>query len=439
MIRASYLLLAIVVIAGAALSCDDATPAGGSACEDPGGTGTHDTTGFQITLIESGLERPSWVTHAPGDVDRIFVLEQWTGRILILDLSDDSLIGTPFLDVDGLTTGHEQGLLGMAFHPDYAINGYFYVSYTSSTGDSIVERFRVSADDAVADPDSGQVVLSLDQPRSNHNGGWIAFGPNDGFLYVSTGDGGGANDSGSTHTAGIGNAQDIRDNLLGKILRLDVDGTDAYPGDETRNYAIPSTNPFVGTEGDDEIWAYGLRNPWRPSFDRRTGDLWVGDVGQSNWEEINFQPATSTGGENYGWRLREGMVATPTGRVGGDRPTGNVDPIFTYPHGGSVGYRGCSITGGYVYRGPILALNGAYFFADFCRSEVASLRFDGSGAECFDGANYVDFRNHATDPPIAPGASQVENISSFGEDAAGNLYMLDNGDGELFRIQALSP
>jgi glucose/arabinose dehydrogenase len=437
MIRAPYLLLAIVVIAGAALSCDDAT----SACEDPGGTGTHDTTGFQITLIESGLERPSWVTHAPGDFDRIFVLEQWTGRILILDLSDDSLIGTPFLDVDGLTTGHEQGLLGMAFHPDYAINGYLYVSYTSSTGDSIVERFRVSADEDVADPDSGQVVLSLDQPSSNHNGGWIAFGPNDGFLYVSTGDGGGANDSdsGSGHTAGIGNAQDIRDNLLGKILRLDVDGTDAYPGDETRNYAIPTTNPFIGTEGDDEIWAYGLRNPWRPSFDRRTGDLWIGDVGQVNWEEINFQPATSTGGENYGWRLREGMVATPTGRVGGDRPTGNVDPIFTYSHGGAVGYRGCSITGGYVYRGPLPALNGAYFFADFCRSEVASLRFDGSDAECFDGANYVDFRNHATDPPIAPGASQVENVSSFGEDAAGNLYMLDNGDGELFRIEALSP
>ncbi len=137
----------------------------------------------------------------------------------------------------------------------------------------------MSADEDVADPDSGQVVLSLDQPSSNHNGGWIAFGPNDGFLYVSTGDGGGANDSDndSGHTAGIGNAQDIRDNLLGKILRLDVDGTDAYPGDETRNYAIPSTNPFIGTEGDDEIWAYGLRNPWRPSFDRRTGDLWIGD------------------------------------------------------------------------------------------------------------------------------------------------------------------
>jgi glucose/arabinose dehydrogenase len=422
--RASQLLLAIVVIA-AALSCDDVPPSGDS--------------GFQLTLIESGLGRPSFVTHAPGDFDRIFVLEQWTGRILILDLSDDSLIGTPFLDVDGLTTAHEQGLLGMAFHPSYATNGYFYVSYTSSAGDSIVERYQVSADEDVADADSGQIVSFVEQASSNHNGGWIGFGPDDGFLYVATGDGGGANDSGPGHTLETGNSQDITDNLLGKILRIDVDGADAYPGDATRNYAIPSTNPFVGIEGDDEIWAYGLRNPWRPSFDRKTGDLWIADVGQLNWEEIDVQLADSPGGENYGWRLREGMVATPTGRVGGARPLGNVDPIYAYPHGGSVGYKGCSITGGYVYRGPIAALNGAYFFADFCRGELASLRFDGSDVEDFDGENYVDFRNHTIDPPIAPGTSQVDNVSSFGEDAAGNLYVLDNGDGQLFRFEALAP
>src|SRR5690606_38231904 len=169
-------------------------------------------------------------------------------------------------------------------------------------------------------------ILSFNQPQPNHNGGWIDFGPNDGYLYIATGDGGGGNDNGTGHTAGTGNAQDTTDNLLGKMLRIDGHGDD-FPPDNPRNYAIPEDNPFVGVNGDDEIWSYGLRNPFRSSFDRANGDLWIGDVGQTRREEINYQPADSSGGENYGWRLREGIIPTPGG-VGGSRPEGNVEPIY---------------------------------------------------------------------------------------------------------------
>jgi glucose/arabinose dehydrogenase len=390
---------------------------------------------FETLRIASGLARPVFVTAPPDDSSRVFVVEQHTGRILIIRLPGFSLEATPFLTIPGISTGEEQGLLGLAFHPDYASNGLFYVNYTDP--DTQIVRYQVSADPDVADPPSATPVLSFDQPQSNHNGGWIGFGP-DGFLYIASGDGGGGNDSGTGHTSGTGNAQDVTGNLLGKILRIDVDA-DAFPGDPLRNYAVPADNPFVGVAGDDEIWVYGLRNPWRASFDRLTGDLYIGDVGQNACEELDVQPSATTGGENYGWRLREGVIATPTGGVGGPHPPGAIDPIFDYPHGGQIcsdpgaGFTGIAITGGYVYRGPVAGLDGRYFFADFGTGRLWSLRYDGSPPSGFDGTNYVELTDHAGDPAFTPDAGTIGLVSSFGEDAEGNLYVADLG-GEVFYI-----
>jgi hypothetical protein len=299
-------------------------------------------------------------------------------------------------------------------------------------------RYQVSADPDVADPGSATPVLSYGQPQSNHNAGWIGFGP-DGYLYIASGDGGGSHDNDAGHTPGTGNAQDLTDNLLGKILRIDVDG-DGFPGDAQRNYAIPADNPFVGVPGDDEIWAFGLRNPWRASFDAQTGDLYIGDVGQGTCEEIDVQPASSGGGENYGWRLREGTLATIGGGVGGAPPLGAIDPILDYSHGGTEAcsdpgpaFTGISITGGYVYRGPIPVLDGRYFFADYGTSELWSLVWDGSDPSAFDGTNYTDLTDHTGDPDFAPDVGSLDSVVSFGEDEARNLYVLDL-DGDVFRL-----
>lgn len=258
-------------------------------------------TPLTTELVVDGLERPMFVTHAPGDFERLFVIEK-RGRIRVL--LNGSLLPTPFLDIDAIVGGgtsdwSEQGLLGLAFHPEYQTNGLFYVDYTdTSGGDTIVAEYMVSANPNIADAGSARQLIEINQPQSNHNGGWLGFGP-DGYLYIATGDGGGGGDDDSGHTAGVGNGQDITDNLLGKMLRINVDGDD-FPGDPASNYAIPVDNPFVGIIGDDEIWAFGLRNPWRNAFDRETGDLWIADVGQSAWEEVDFQDAASAGGENYG-------------------------------------------------------------------------------------------------------------------------------------------
>ena len=238
-------------------------------------------------LVVSGLARPVQVVAAPNDYDRIFIVEQRsgsTGRIKIFNLDTGTLNSTPFLSVS-VNTSSEQGLLGLAFHPNYESNGYFYVNYTASGG-TYIKRYTVSSNPDIADSSSAYTIMNISQPYSNHNGGWLGFGP-DGYLYIGTGDGGSGGDPGNR-------AQDITNQKLGKMLRIDVDGGSPY--------AIPSDNPFVGVTGDDEIWAYGLRNPWRCNFDRATGDLWIGDVGQNAYEEITFQPASSNGGENYGWR-----------------------------------------------------------------------------------------------------------------------------------------
>lgn len=397
-----------------------------------------DASAFSTTRVATGLVRPVFAVAPPGDFGRLFIVEQHTGRIKILDLGSDTLLQTPFLDIDGISNGWEQGLLGLAFHPDYAANGLFYV-YVTVPATQIL-RFKVSADPNIADATSELLILEFSQPSGNHNGGWIGFGPDD-QLYIATGDGGGGNDTGPGHTTGIGNAQDITENLLGKILRLDVDGDD-FPADASRNYAIPADNPFVGIAGDDEIWAYGLRNPYRASFDRLTGDLYIGDVGQDACEEIDLQLASSSGGENYGWRLREGVIATPVQGIGGPAPAGAIDPVMDYPQsmpsancsapGG--GFRGNVVTGGNVYRGPIVELQGRYFFSDFGTGGVWSFIWDGSPPTSFDGTNYTDLTDHTNEPGFIPDMGALNSISSFGEDAAGNLYLTSLFTGELYRV-----
>jgi len=358
--------------------------------------------------VASGLARPLFVTFAPGDFDRIFIVEQRsgsTGRVRIFDLTTNTLIAQPFLS-QSVSTASEQGLLGLAFHPDYANNGKFYINYTNFSGDTIIDEFTVSGGNPnIADPLSRKQVLFIDQPFSNHNGGWISFGP-DGYLYISTGDGGSGGDPGNR-------AQDTSNQLLGKMLRLDVDGDD-FPADNAKNYAIPADNPFVGGFGDDEIWAYGLRNAWRNAFDSETGDLWMADVGQNAFEEINFQPGNSTGGENYGWRCYEGNAAFNTF---GCPPVGDlVFPIQTYPLSGGA----CAVTGGEVYRGcAIPGLAGTYFYTDYCTGNTFSMKYDG--------ATVSEFTNRTAE--IGGGFG----IVSFGLDAYGEMYIVRQG-GTVERI-----
>lgn len=376
---------------------------------------------LRLVRVIGGMSRPTFVGAPPGDTTRLFIVE---GRgsggvatradIRILDLTTDppTLKATPFLTISPVSTGFEQGLLCVAFHPSYATNGFFYVTFTDAAGTVVLRRYtRSTGDPNVADPSTAVQILAVSQPFSNHNGGWIGFGP-DGYLYLSKGDGGGGCDPSNR-------AQDITDELRGKMLRLDVDGDD-FPGDPARFYRIPPDNPFVGVTGDDEIWSYGLRNPWRCSFDRLTGDLWIGDVGQNTTEEIDFQPASSSGGENYGWDCKEGKSCSPCTPVGCVCTSpGLVDPIHDYAQGAN----GCSVTGGYVYRGCALpGLRGAYFFGDFCSSRTWSFRYDGVSITEFK----LRLSEFSSSPPL-------NNPTSFGEDANGELYICDV-DGDIFKI-----
>jgi Ca2+-binding RTX toxin-like protein len=356
------------------------------------------------TRIASGLSSPLYVTAAPDDPNRIFVVEKG-GRIKIIDIARAEsgaveVVDTPFLDVSAeISTAGESGLLGLAFDPNYAQNGYFYVNLINTDGNTEIRRYQVSANPDVADPESARLVISIDQPAgvTNHKAGWLDFGP-DGYLYAALGDGGGGGDP-------LGNGQNI-DTLLGAMLRLDVHGDD-FPGDPTRNYAVPPDNPFVGAPGADEIWAYGLRNPWRNSFDRVTGEFVIADVGQNRWEEINLGEA----GANYGWNLFEG----PDPYLQGASDEGLTPPIFSY--GRSIG---SSITGGYVYRGQGEHLHGQYFYGDFVTAFIATLQF-------------VDGGWSSTTREVQTDVGTVNLISSFGEDARGNLYVVDYG-GEVFRL-----
>jgi glucose/arabinose dehydrogenase len=346
-----------------------------------------------LTPFASGLSNPVCIANA-GD-SRLFVADQ---RGYIRIISSTGIVSTqPFLDITNrVVYGGERGLLGIAFHPDYKTNGYFYVNYVGNGDSTHISRFKVSTGNVnVADPQSELKLMTIFQPYQNHNGGDLKFGP-DGYLYIGMGDGGSGGDPGNR-------AQNPKE-LLGKMLRIDVD--------HGSRYAVPATNPFYNsTTTKGEIWALGLRNPWRFSFDRLTGDLWIGDVGQGIYEEIDFQRADSKGGENYGWRCYEGnQVYNSSGCSSGTLMT---FPVYTYSH-----ETGCSVTGGYVYRGSTLSpFYGYYFFADYCSDQIWTLHIV-SG-------NWVkeDF-----------GQFTGNNFSTFGEDVNGQLYLAGRSSGKIFRI-----
>jgi MYXO-CTERM domain-containing protein len=391
---------------------------------------TQSATGqIQAVSVGTGFTDPLFAASAPGNPGTLYVVQQG-GRIESLNLSTGTLAPTPLLDLEaftdaGLVSGGERGLLGLAFHPNFQNNGLMYVKYTYSdtqvTGALRVEQYTVT--NGVADTGSRRTVIQWDHgTQPNHNAGWIGFnpangatGPNSGHLYVMTGDGGGANDPDN-------NAQD-RGVLLGKVLRVDV-GTGLSA--ENQTYTIPAGN-MTGAGTLPELFSYGLRNPFRASFDRQTGDLYIGDVGQGAREEVNFIANGATGGQNFGWRLREGSIQTP-GSTGGEKPEGNVDPIYDYVWGNATGR---TVTGGYVYRGTAVddsgqALDGTYIFGDYITGRIWSFRYDGTPP--------VD-PDEVTDRTAELGFAPFEiNISSFAEDGFGNLYVIDYSGGTVYRI-----
>jgi glucose/arabinose dehydrogenase len=384
-------------------------------------------------LVAGGFNLPLFITAPPGDKARLFIVER-TGLIRIIDLKTRTVKPTPFLDLSAsVILGGEAGLLGLAFDPNYARNGRFYVNYVGPGGAwdhgiTHIALFRVSSDRDVADAASERTVLAFDQPQNNHNGGWIGFSPrlgDEGNLYIASGDGGGVgNDIGPGHIEPGGNAQNTT-TLLGKMLRIHIN--DRPFG----SYSIPSDNPFAGSSVDkQEIWQYGLRNPFRDSFDRLLGTLFIADVGQDSREEIDAQSASLPGGgENYGWRVREGFIQNPF--FPNDPPPPNaVDPAFDYPR--DVGQ---TIIGGYVYRGQkIKTLRGVYVFADYLGPEtgdftgrIFTLNFEGTTA-----SNFQDITDDLF--PTRVGNVELLNPTSLGEDARGELYIADISSGNIFQI-----
>jgi glucose/arabinose dehydrogenase len=364
-------------------------------------SGTFDPETFDIglELVAEGFAQPLFVTDANNDSGRLFVVEKG-GTIRILD--GGAAVEAPFLDITDRvgSSGYEQGLLGLAFAPDYASSGLFYVNYTDQAGNTVVSRFSVTDNPDMADAGSETLVLRQEQPYPNHNGGIMLFGP-DNYLYIGFGDGGSGGDP-------MGNAQRL-DTWLGKILRIEVDPALVPEGEP---YGIPEDNPFVDEEGVlPEIWAYGLRNPWRFSFDLETGDMWIGDVGQGDIEELDLLPISLEPGQNLGWNITEGTACY---LESGCDTSGFLLPVLEYIHEeGS-----CSVTGGYVYRGEdIPDLVGTYLFADYCSGLLWGGGQDANG-------------DWVMSAPIPTGMS----ISSFGEDDAGNLYVTDLAGGGVYRV-----
>jgi glucose/arabinose dehydrogenase len=394
-----WIVLALLPLAaGCGGSGDGGTRADAGGSGAPGGScaaGAPVTPVASLTarLVASGLRNPLDLQAVPGDRSRLYVVEQG-GRIRVV--RDGQLSATPFLDVsDRIASGGERGLLGLAFHPRFAANGRLFVNYTDRAGDTHLAEFRAGAADA-ADPASERTLLVVAQPFANHNGGGLAFG-NDGMLYAGLGDGGSGGDP-------LGNGQRL-DTLLGKLLRLDVDA--ATP------YAVPADNPFrAAADARPEIWAYGLRNPFRFGFDRASGDLYVGDVGQGAREEVDVGLAARRGGENYGWNVTEGTLCYQP--ASGCNRSGQTPPVYEYGHD-----QGCSITGGVVYRGCRMpSLAGSFFFGDYCRGFVRSLRVvNGQASEL-------------REWPL----SEIGSVAAFGADADGEPYVVDY-DGEVYALE----
>jgi glucose/arabinose dehydrogenase len=402
----------LAVVAGLALvlaACESAIPpaspspeSSASASESPSpGEATlpplpSGPDALALELVASGFSDPTAITHAGDGSGRLFVVERG-GRIRIVN-PDGSVSAQPFLDISSrvLTSGLEQGLLGLVFHPSYATTGRFFVNYTRQPdGANMIAEFLVSSSPDVADPASERALIGIADPAPNHNGGGLAFGP-DGYLYIALGDGGGQNDQ-------FGNAQNVN-SLLGKILRIDVNA----PPAADRPYAIPPGNPFAAGGGAPEIWAIGMRNPWRISFDREWGDLYIADVGGGSWEEIDRQPADAPGGLNYGWPIMEGRHCLSTSCT----TAGYVEPIAEYGHD-----LGCSVIGGHVYRGQDQPeLNGIYVLGDWCSGLVFTLQVD-----------------EGTVTPKVVLESGLQ-ISSIGEDEDGEMYLVDLAGGGLYRI-----
>lgn len=343
---------------------------------------------INLTQFASGFTAPTEVVNA-GD-SRFFVAQQ--GGLIRIVNANGTVNNSPFLDISSLTTTDgERGLLGLVFHPDYEDNGYFYINYTNANGNTVIARYtRSTANPDIADANSAQILLTVTQPFENHNGGCLRFGP-DGYLYIAMGDGGSGGDPNN-------NAQNIN-SLLGKILRIDVDGASPY--------AIPAGNPFADTDGADEIWAVGVRNPWKISFNRLNGDLWIADVGQENIEEINHATSTAAG-LNYGWRCYEGNDAYNT--QGCAAAATFTYPVAQYTHANNA----CSITGGYVYTGSLYpALVGKYVFADYCNNRIG----------------YTD-----TTGEITWADGFTGNISAFAEDTNGELYAIGRSNGTIYKV-----
>ncbi len=380
------LVIGIVVRSAAgAVSRNMATPA------------TSDWPNLALREVITGLDQPVHVTHAGDGSGRLFLVEK-PGRIKIAQ--NGTPLEQPFLDITRRvkSSGNEQGLLSVAFPPDYTNKGYFYVNYTRETdGATVIARYQLTENANVANPDSEEILLTIAQPYENHNGGQIAFGP-DGYLYIGMGDGGSSGDPEER-------AQDLGD-LLGKLLRIDVEAG-ATP------YAIPADNPYAqNPDVKDEIWAFGLRNPWRFSFDRATGNLYTADVGQNRYEEVNVQPAADTGGENYGWDIMEGLHCYEPSE--GCDQSGLTLPVVEYAHQQG----NCSVTGGFVYRGPgAPRMQGIYFYGDYCTGFIWGLR-----------------QNGATWENQLLADTALTWLTSFGEDEAGNLYATELNTGSVYRL-----
>ncbi len=424
------------------------------ACAGAAAAGTND---IRTTRIATGFIRPLAVTAPEGDFSRIFVVEQRGSAgtanradIRIVNLPSNTVNPSPYLSVNSVSTGSEQGLLGLAFHPDFLNNGFFYVNYTNASGSTIIMRYQANAPFATstsANAASATLILSIAQPFANHNGGWLGFGP-DGYLYIATGDGGSGNDPSN-------NALN-NNSLLGKMLRLDINGVDGIPGTDdddgiggngsTGGYTSPADNPLFGPiVGRDEIWANGLRNPFGTSFDRLTGEIYYGDVGQDAEEEVSWQPANTPGtlpgdpgymgGRNYGWKCYEGNFCKASNCAGCPEPAqvaNRVNPIATYRNlgGGSAfapfSFSGCSIAGGYVYRGcAIPDLQGVYFFSDYCTPQIWTFRNNNG--------TISEILNRTSQMSPSIDGFTITSITRFGEDAYGEMYIISQG-GNIFKI-----